>query len=79
MSYYFDSGGLMETKLTENEQKEINEIDLKLLKLRHTYEGFLPVYHSIDRKVQGLQLEIRCLEEQRLRITECQLVFDSSF
>lgn len=61
------------------EKKRIAEIDLKLLKLRHTFEGFLPIYNQIDRKIKGLELEMKVLEEERIILTQGQFMLDLQF
>lgn len=61
------------------EAKRIDEIDLKLSKLRHTFEGFMPVYHQLDRKIKSLQLEIKALEEERIKLTQGQFTLDLPF
>lgn len=61
------------------EAKRIDEIDLKLSKLRHTFEGFLPIYHQLDRKIKGIELEINTLQEERIKLTQGQFVLDMPF
>jgi len=61
------------------EAKRIDEIDLKLSKLRHTFEGFLPIYHQLDRKIKGIELEIKALQEERIKLTQGQFMLDMPF
>lgn len=70
----------METQyIPDRETNRVVEIDQRLSKLRHTFEGFLPIYHQLDRKIKGLQLEMKSLEEERVKITQGQLMFDVPF
>lgn len=69
----------MQNHFTEKESKRIDEIDLKLAKLRNTFEAFLPIFHQLDRKVKGLDLEIKILLEEKNKITHGQLLFDLPF
>lgn len=76
----WNTGVLMNTfDIPEREMKRIDEIDTKLSKLRSTYEAFLPIFHQVDRKIKGLQLEMKVLEEERVKLTQGQIMFDVPF
>ena len=66
-------------EVSEIEKKRIKEIDLKLSKLQSTYEAFVPIFYNIDRKMKSIKLEIHSLEEEKMKLSQGQIMFDDSF
>lgn len=66
---------------TQTQSDRLAELDQKIEKARNTLEGMLPIYHQVDRKVKSLQLDIKCLQDQKDRILDGQLTlrFDLDF
>lgn len=58
------------------EDIRVRQIDKKLQTLKFTLESIIPVYLMLDRKVKGLQSDVKSLESERVSLTQGQLVFD---
>ena len=56
------------------------EIEKRLERAKHILAAFIPLHVVIDRKVRGLNNEIKTLENERLKIQQGQLpMLDESF
>lgn len=65
--------------LQTKEKIRLAEIDMKLAKYKHTFDGFLPIFQSIDHKIKSIQIEIKELEDEKAKLTQGQLIFDNQF
>lgn len=65
--------------MSQKEIKRIEEIEENLKHLRHTYENLLPIHSVVDRKKRNLELEIKVLDDERIKLSQGQLIFDPNF
>lgn len=68
------------TRTPEKKSPRLIEIEQRLERAKHILAAFIPLHVVIDRKVHGLNSEIKTLENERLKIQQGQLpMFDESF
>jgi len=61
-------------------KKRLKEIEVQLDRAKHLLKAFLPLHMVIDRRVHGLNNEIKTLEDERLKVVEGQQsLFDEAF
>ena len=61
------------------EDLKIKEIDEKIRGVRSLLEGILPIYHQVDRKKKSLETQIHILENEKVRLSQGQMLFDLDF
>lgn len=57
------------------EKQRLKEIDDRLMHLKHTLEGIVPIWIQVDRRKKTLELEIKVLEEKRIELSQGQIEF----
>ncbi len=60
------------------EDLKLKCIEQKLATLKDTFAELIPVWNILDRKRIHLELEMKMLEDERMKITDGQMVFDST-
>lgn len=55
----------------------MRQIDKKIELIKYSIEQFHPIYLSLDLKIRRLQLELRQLEDEKLKLIQGQMIFDS--
>lgn len=63
------------------EKHKLKEIEERLAKTRHTLEGIIPIWNQVDRRKRQLELDIKLMEDERLKLLNGQTVmrFDLDF
>lgn len=61
------------------ETDKIKEIDHKMLTVKHSLEGILQIFNTVDRKRKSLETQLHILEQERQKLSQGQLFFDYDF
>lgn len=61
---------------TNKEKHQLKVIEDRLSRLRHSLEVLVPLWSQVDRRMKSLQLEVQQLEEQRLKLTQGQMILN---
>ncbi len=51
----------------------VKEIDYRIQHVKGTYEAILAIHSQVDRKKRSLEVDLKILEDERLKIIQGQL------
>ena len=60
------------------EQTRLNEIEVRLKILNHSYDSLFKIFNNVERSMKSLKSEVEALEWEHTAITQGQLVFKDS-
>lgn len=60
------------------ETKKLREVEQRIESLMNTKKELFPIWNVLDRKMMHLDAELKQLEDERLKLSQGQLMFDGS-
>ncbi len=64
--------------MASKEDLKIREIDEKIRVQTQILKELFPIWNQLDRKVMGLKSDLERLNEEKITLTQGQMIFDGS-